>query len=130
MKAAPDGSLNSLRNVRILTDNEGIRSTQFHHGLLDDFPCLGGHGGARTYASRYRCALNPGGINDVDDIVSLDDQILKDPFRKTGLKHDSLELKRTPLRVHRVFHENDVAGQDRWDGHARQLPNGKVPRHD
>jgi hypothetical protein len=35
----------------------------------------------------------------MDDIVSSEDQILKDTFWKTGFKHDALELKRTPLSV-------------------------------
>src|SRR5262249_52482856 len=130
MKTRSDTSVNSLWNVRIFTDDESIRSAQLHHGLLDDFPCLGGHGGARPHAPRYGSAPNTRVINDMDDIVSFEDQVLKDTFWKTGFKHDPLELKRTPLGVQRVFHENDIAGQYRWDGHARQLPSRKVPRHD
>src|SRR5262245_48649813 len=53
MKPTPDTSPNSLRNIRIVTDDESIRSAQLHHGLLDDFSGLGGDGGARTHAPRY-----------------------------------------------------------------------------
>src|SRR5262249_1552085 len=99
MKAPSDTSFNSLGNIRIFTDDESIRSAQPHDSLLDDFPCLGGHGGARTHAPRNGSALNTPVIDDFGDIVSSEDQILKDTFWKTGLKHDPLELKRTPLSV-------------------------------
>src|SRR5262249_28296964 len=113
MKSALDASLDSFWDIRIFTDDERIRSAQFHHRLLDDFPRLGGHGGARTHTPGYGSALNTRVIDDVDHVLSFEDEVLKHPFWKTGLQHDALELDGAPLRVPGVFHENDVAGQDR-----------------
>src|SRR5262245_23840955 len=98
-KTTPDTGLDSFRNIRIVTNDKGIRPTQLHHGLFDDFTCLGGDCGTGADASSYGRTLNTRIINDIDDIVSLKDQVLEDTFRKTSFKHHALELERTPLRV-------------------------------
>src|SRR5262249_30341962 len=130
VKPPPNTSLDSFWNIRIVTHDKSIRPTQLHHCLLDDFPCFGGDCGTRSDASRYGRTLNPPVINDIDDIVLLEDQILEDTFRKTSFKHDALKLERASLRVPRVLHQDNIAGQYCWDSHARQLPDRKIPRHD
>src|SRR5262245_35944576 len=82
LKTPSDTGLDIFRNIRIVTDDKGIRPTQLHHCLLDDFPRLGGYCRTCTDASRYGRTLNTWVINDIDDIVSLKDQILEDTFRK------------------------------------------------
>src|SRR5262249_26501226 len=71
-KTPPNASLDSFRNIRIVTDDEGIRSAQLHHCLLDDFPCFRGDCGTGSDASRDRRTLNPRVINHLDDIVPLE----------------------------------------------------------
>ena len=40
METPPDARFNGLRDVRVFTDDKGIRSPQFHHGLFNNFPSL------------------------------------------------------------------------------------------
>ena len=41
----------------------------------------------------YGSTLNTPIIDDVDDVVSLENQVLKDTFREAGFQHDPLELE-------------------------------------
>src|SRR5215470_2342156 len=93
LKTPPNTGRNSFRNIRIVTDDKGIRPAQLHHCLLDYFPCLGGDCSTCSDASRYGRTLNTQVINDIDDIVSLKDQILENTFGKTSFKHDAFELE-------------------------------------
>src|SRR5262245_21839467 len=76
------------RNVRIFTDNEGVGSAQLHHRLLDDFARLGRNSRPGPHAPRHGRALYARVINDTHDVVSLQNQVLKDAFRITSFTHD------------------------------------------
>src|SRR5262249_12748229 len=88
-----DSSPNSLRNVGVFDDDECVGPSQFHHGLLDDLPSFGSDRGACPHAAGYGSTLNTSIIDDVNDVVSLDNQVLKDTFREAGFQHDPLELE-------------------------------------
>src|SRR5262249_31441281 len=130
MESALDTSRNRCWDVGVFENNKGIRAAQFHHCFLDDPSSWGRTRRTRTYASRYRSSLDSRIIDDVDHVSSLDDQVLEDTLREAGLQHHSLEFERTPLCVHRVLHEHNIAGQHGRDSHACQLPYREVPRHD
>src|SRR5262249_49808839 len=93
VEPSPDSSRNRLRNVGVFADDECIRPPQLHHGLLDDFPGFGSDCGTCPHAAGDGCALNAPIIDDVDDVVSLENQILKDTFGEAGFEHDPLELE-------------------------------------
>jgi hypothetical protein len=80
-------------DIRIFTDNEGVRSAQFHHCLLNDSACFGSNRRSRPYASCHGCPLNARVVDDIDDVISLQNQILKDAFREAGFEQDPLELE-------------------------------------
>src|SRR5262249_17120918 len=130
MEPALDTSLDSLWYVSILADDECIGPAQLHHGLLDDFSGFGSDCGTCPHAAGYGSTLNARIVDNVDDVVSLENQILKDTFRESGFQHNALELERTSLSVRRVLHQDDIPGEHRRDGHAGELPDGKIPRHD
>src|SRR5262249_14080073 len=93
VEPSPDSSRNSLRNVGVFADDECVGPSQLHHGLLDDLPRFGSDCGTCPHAAGYGSTLNTPIIDDVDDVVSLENQILKDTFRETGFQHDPLELE-------------------------------------
>src|SRR5262249_10214321 len=88
-----DSSRNRLRNVGVCADDECVGPSQFHHGLLDDFPRFGSDCGTCPHAAGYGSTLNTRIVNNVDDVVSLENQVLKDTFREAGFEHDLLELE-------------------------------------
>src|SRR5262249_44799158 len=92
VEPSPDSSRNRLRNVGVFAGDGCVGPPQLHHGLLDDLPRFGSDCGTCPHAAGYGSTLNTPIIDDVDDVVSLENQILKDPFRETGFQHDPLEL--------------------------------------
>src|SRR5262249_50859941 len=92
VEPSPDSSRNSLRNVGVFADDECVRPSQLHHGLLDDLPRF-------AHAAGYGSTVNTPIIDDVDDVVSLENQVLKDTFREFGFQHDPLEFECTSLGV-------------------------------
>ena len=129
LEASRDTRRDGLRDVRIFQNDESIGAAQFHHGHFDHCTGFGGDCGAGADAPGNRGALDPLVINDVDDVFRLQNQILKHSFRKTGFQHHALQLKRTPLCVGRVLHQEDIAGQQRRNAHSSSLPQREVPRH-
>src|SRR5262249_390434 len=93
VEPSPDSSRNTLRNVGVFADGECVRPSQFHPRVLDDPPRFGSDCGTCAHAAGYGSALNTPIIDDVDDVVSLENQVLKNAFRETGFQHDPLELE-------------------------------------
>src|SRR5262249_18148801 len=93
VEPAPDSSRNSLRNVGVFADDECVGPSQLHYGFLDYLPGFGSDCGTCPHAAGYGGTLNTPIIDDVDDVVSLENQILKDTFREAGFQHDQLELE-------------------------------------
>src|SRR5262249_19001436 len=86
-------------NICIFADDEGVGSAELHDRFLDDSTRLRGNGRAGSDAARYGRALDAPIIDDFYDVLSVQNQVLEDAFRKTGFTHDPLELKRTPLSI-------------------------------
>src|SRR5262249_55178126 len=93
VEPSPDSSRNSLRNVGVFANDECVRPSQLHHGLLDDLPRFGRNRGTCPHAAGYGGTLNTPIIDDVDHVVSLENQILAHTFREAGFQHDPLELE-------------------------------------
>src|SRR5262249_61091623 len=93
VEPSPGSSRNSLRNFGVFADDECVGPSQLHHGPLDDLPRFGSDCGTCPHAAGYGSTLNTPIIDDVDDLVSFENQVLKDTFREAGLQHDPLELE-------------------------------------
>src|SRR5262249_34124193 len=115
MKTRFDTSRDGLRDVRVFAYNECVGAAEFHHSLLDDLARFGSDCGTCPHAASHGSTLNTRIVNNVDDVVSLENQVLKHTFREAGFHHDALELERTSLSVRRVLHQDDIPGEHRRD---------------
>src|SRR5262245_4702821 len=99
MKTSSDTSRDGLRDVRVFAYNKCVGASELHHSLLDDLTSFGSDCGTCSHAAGYRSTSNTPIIDDVDDVVSFENQVLKDTFREASFHHDPLELEGTSLRV-------------------------------
>ncbi len=110
--------------------DEGVRSAELQHALLQVGAGQAGDRAAGPLRAGERDAGHARVADQRGDGVDLHEEVRQHARGKSRALEEVLEELRTGRDVGRVLEEHHVAGHDRRDAEAHDLPEGEVPGHD
>ena len=122
--------LRRLLNVGVVENDERVASAQLEYGLLDLAPRLLGHFAPGAIAAGQSRCSDSRISNDAGDFFGAHEHRAEQILRESRFAKNFFDLERAARHVGGVLQNPRVPRHERRGGEAKDLPEGKVPRHD